>query len=89
VLLAAVNDAEDAPAACKGRACESAVIPSSSRACTETTSSRALSSVATCSTSSPRGPAAVDCGKFRALADWVAPQLSPLEREVGALGVGL
>ena len=47
LLARALVWAADAPAACSGRACDSSVMPSSSRACTWSRSSRALSSSAT------------------------------------------
>ena len=50
-----VNEAAEAPAAWKGRACDSSVMPSSSRACADSTSP-ALSSSATWSASAAESP---------------------------------
>jgi hypothetical protein len=75
-----VNEADDAASARNGRAFDSAVIPSSSRACPASTLSRVLSSVATFSASWAERPRArLDGGQFIALAGRIVEQFAPLE----------
>ena len=76
-----VNEAAEAPAAWSGRACESSVMPSSSRACTCSRSCRALSSAATCSASRLERPRLqVDRGQLLLLALGVTAELVSARR---------
>ena len=77
------------PAACSGRACESSVIPSSSRACTRARPHARSALPATCSASLGRGRAR---GRSRPAPHVRRPGRRAarlLEREIGPLGVGL
>jgi len=76
----AVNDAEDAAAACNGRACDSSVIPSSSAGVHRqhiVTSAEFSRDLLRQVRREAAGP--VDRGKLRALAGRVVEQFAPLE----------